>query len=370
MPAVKLTPRERVEYRAARALSYLPARAMLKISGQPAVELDGQTLDPEIQMTLALLEKRGDPDLETLPPVQGRAQTRRQAQVFAGREVRVGSVRDLTVPGPAGPLPARLYAPAETTTGTPAPLLVFFHGGGFVIGDLETHDVTCRIFCRHSGVHVLAIDYRLAPEHPWPAPVEDAVAATKWVLEHASELGADPDRVAVGGDSAGGNLAAIACQVLAGEGGPVPAAQLLLYPTTDARHSGGSAELFAEGFFLTKPQMDWFAEQYLGTSYDADDPRISPVLGKLEGLPPAVLITAGFDPLRDEGEAYVKALRGAGVPVVHRRFEGMIHGFVNMTAAAHSARDNTVEIAGTLRGVLATVDAMRSDPADSAAVTG
>jgi acetyl esterase len=370
MAAVKLTPRERVEYRAARALSYLPARAMLKLSGKAAVRLDGQTLDPEIQMTLALLEKRGDPDLETLPPVQGRAQTRRQAQVFAGREVRVGSVRDLTVPGPDGPLPARHYAPPERSIRTPAPLLVFFHGGGFVIGDLETHDVTCRIFCRHAGVHVLAIDYRLAPEHPWPAPVEDAVAATRWALANAGELGADPDRVAVGGDSAGGNLAAVACQVLVAEDGPSPAAQLLLYPTTDAGHTGGSAELFAEGFFLTKPQMDWFTEQYLGTDYDATDPRISPMVGRLEGLPPVVLVTAGFDPLRDEGERYAAALRDAGVPVVLRRFEGMIHGFVNMTAASHAARDATVEIAGTLRGVLATVDVPRPQSAEASTGSG
>jgi acetyl esterase len=277
MPSsVKLTPRERAEYRAARALSYLPPRVKVGLSGRRRIRLDGQELDPEMQLTLSLLEKRGDPELETLPPELGRAQTRRQAQVFAGIEIRVGAVRDLEVPGGAGPLPARHYAPAEVTPG-PHPLLVFLHGGGFVIGDLETHDVCCRLLCKHGGVHVLAVDYRLAPEHPFPAPVEDAVAATRWALERgAAELGADPGRVAVGGDSAGGNLAAVACQVLAGEGGPTPFAQLLIYPTTDAHHTGGSADLFAEGFFLTRPQMDWFGEQYLGrtrTSTTRGSPR-------------------------------------------------------------------------------------------------
>ncbi len=354
MAPVKLTPRERVEYRVARAISYLPERAKVGLSGRRRIRLDGQELDPEMQLTLALLEKRGDPDLETLPPAQGRAQTRRQAQVFAGIEIRVGAVRDLEVPGGAGPLPARHYAPAEVTPG-PHPLLVFLHGGGFVIGDLETHDVTCRLLCKHAGCHVLAVDYRLAPEHPWPAPVEDAVAALRWALEEGAEqLGADRERVAVGGDSAGGNLATIACQVLAGEGGPTAFAQLLFYPTTDAGHTGGSADLFAEGFFLTRSQMDWFAEQYLGTEFDADDPRISPIKGQLEGQPPAIVITAGFDPLRDEGEDYAHALRAAGVPVLLRRFPGLIHGFANMTGAAHVARDAVVEVAGSLRAVLAT----------------
>ncbi len=350
----KLTPRERIEYRAARAISYLPPKWKIRLSGKPQVRLDGLELDPEIQLTLALLEKRGDPELETLPPVQGRAQTRRQAEVFAGIEIEVGSVRDITVPGPAGPLPARHYAPAEAAPG-PHPLLVFLHGGGFVIGDLETHDVPCRLICKHAGVHVLAIDYRLAPEHPWPAAVEDSVAAVRWALEGgAQQLGADPARVAVGGDSAGGNLSTIAAQEV-----PGVFAQLLFYPTTDASHTGGSADLFADGFFLTREQMDWFAAQYLGTDFDPFDPRVSPQHGKLEGMPPAIVVTAGFDPLRDEGETYAHSLREAGVPVLLRRFPGLIHGFANMTGAAHVARDAVVETAGSFRAILATAQPAR-----------
>ncbi len=368
MAPVKLTPRERLEYRAARAASHLPARAKLRLSGRPQIRLDGQELDPEMQLTLALLDRRGDPGVETLPPAEGRILTRRQAEVFAGLEIRVGGVRDITVPGPAGPIAARHYAPAEAARG-PHPLLVFFHGGGFVIGDLETHDVACRLLCRHAGVHVLALDYRLAPEHPFPAAVEDCVAATRWALERgAAELGADPARVAVGGDSAGGNLAAVSCQSLAGEQ-RTPAAQLLFYPTTEAGRTAGSAELFAEGFFLTRPQMDWFAHHYLGAGYDPDDPRISPMRGQLTGLPPAIVVTAGFDPLRDEGEDYAHALRAAGVPTLLRRFPGLIHGFVNMTSAAHVARDAVVEVAGALRAVLATTRVAPELPVDEPAAS-
>ncbi len=357
MPSQRITPRERAEYRIARALSLLPPRAQVRLSCKPAVRVDGQTLHPEIQLTLSLLDRRGDPSVETLPPEQGRAVTRRQAEVFSGAPVEVGSVRDLTVPGAAGPLAARHYAPDEPGSGK-HPLLVFLHGGGFVIGDLETHDVACRTLCRHAGVHVLAVDYRLAPEHPFPAPVEDAVAALQWALEHAGELDADPDRVAVGGDSAGGNLAAVACLELKRLGGPQAAAQLLIYPTVEADRTSGSITQFAEGFYLTGPQMEWFARQYLGTEYDRDDPRISPLRADdLSGLPPAIVVTAGFDPLRDEGEDYAAALREAGVPVVTRRFGGLIHGFINMTSIGRVAHDSLVEMAGSLRALLATLDA-------------
>ena len=357
----KVTPRERVEYRIARALSLLPDRAQVRLSGKPAVRHGGQTLNPEIQLTLALLERRGDPTVETLPPATGRALTRRQAQVFAGRAVDVGAVRELTVPGPAGPLPARHYAPAELGAEGPQPLLVFLAGGGFVIGDLETHDVACRILCRHAGVHVLAVEYRKAPEEPFPAAVDDAVAALRWALEHAAGLGADPGRVAVGGDSAGGNLAAVACQQLAIDGGPQAAAQLLIYPTVEAGRTSGSITDYGDGYFLTGEQMNWFARQYLGDDYDADDPRISPLrLADLSGLPPAVVVTAGFDPLRDEGEDYARALRRAGVPVVMRRFDGLIHGFINMTTLGRASHDALVEMAGSLRAVLSTLDTGRT----------
>lgn len=362
MPA-KLTPRERVEVRVARALSALPPRAQVRLSGRPAVRVGGQLLDPEIQMTLGLLERRGDPTVETLSPEEGRRVTRRQAEVFAGPLTPVRDVCDLTLPGPGGALPARHYVPDEPGAG-PHPLLVFLHGGGFVIGDLETHDATCRLLARHAGVHVLAVDYRLAPEHPFPAAVEDAVAAVRWALEHASELGADPSRVAAGGDSAGGNLAAVACLELAREDGPRPAAQLLLYPTVEAGRTGGSIDSFAEGFFLTKAQMQWFTAQYVPEGTDHADPRLSPLKAPdLSGLPPALVLTAGFDPLRDEGEDYAHALRAAGVPVLLRRFPGLIHGFGNMTSVSRTSRDALVEIAGATRAVLATLGPSRAPEA-------
>jgi len=352
---LKLTPRERVEARVARALCALPPRAQVRISGRPAVRVGDHTLDPAIQMTLALLERRGEPTVETVTPAEGRHITSRQAQVLAGPLTPARAVRDVTIPGPAGALPARHYVPDEPGAG-PHPLLVFLHGGGFVIGDLETHDATCRLLARHAGVHVLAIEYRLAPEHPFPAAFEDSVAAIGWALGHAAELGADPQRVAVGGDSAGANLAAVASLQLTREGGPKPAAQLLLYPTVEAGRTGGSLELFAEGYFLTKVQMEWFAAQYVPEGTDPDDPRLSPLKAPdLSGLPPAIVLTAGFDPLRDEGEDYAHAMRAAGVPVLLRRFPGLIHAFGNMTGISRTSRDALVEMAGALRAVLATL---------------
>jgi acetyl esterase len=363
MPAApRLTIRERAEFRLARALARLPHRAQVWVSGKPPVVIDGQRLHPEIQLTLALMEKRGDPPVESLTPVEARRRTTRQAVAVAARVAGVGAVRDLEIPGPAGPLPARHYAPEEP--GGPHGLLVFLHGGGFVIGDLDSHDGVCRMLCRHAGVHVLAVDYRLAPEHRFPAAVDDTMAALRWAAEHAAELGADPARIAIGGDSAGGNLATVACQLAARDGGPLPAAQLLIYPVTDSVHQAPSRSMFAEGFYLTRSEMDWFTEQYVTPGDDTADARMSPVLATdLAGQPPAVVVTAGFDPLRDEGEAYAMALRDAGVPVVLRRFTGLIHAFVNMTGVSPACHDALVETAGALRAVLATAPA----PAPAAA---
>ena len=219
---------------------------------------------------------------------------------FAGPQVHVG-VSDLSIPGPAGPIPARHYRPA---TSDPAPLVVFYHGGGWVIGDLDTHDALCRLTCRDAGVHVLSIDYRLAPEHPAPAAVDDAYAAFQWAYEHAADLGAIPGKVAVGGDSAGGNLAAVVSLLARDDEGGKPVLQWLIYPRTDFTAKTRSLSLFAEGFLLTKADMDWFEDQYLdGSGIEPTDPRISPLLAEtLSGLPPALIATAGFDPLRDEGD--------------------------------------------------------------------
>jgi acetyl esterase/lipase len=233
-------------------------------------------------------------------------------------------------------------------------LLVFYHGGGWTIGDLDTHDALCRLTCRDADIHVLSIDYRLAPEHPAPAAVDDAYAAFRWACEHAAELGAIPGRVAVGGDSAGGNLAALVSQLARDDGGPMPALQWLIYPATDLSARTRSISLFAEGFLLTKHDIDWFHAQYLGGSgIDPADPRVSPLLAdKLSGLPPALIAIAGFDPLRDEGEQYAMALRAAGTAVDLRFMGSLTHGFASLFPLGGGSAVATGELVSALRAHL------------------
>lgn len=350
---VALAARQRLEFRAARLLSALPPKAQVVLSGKPPVRADGQTLEPEIQLALALLERRGAPPLETLTPAEAREAYRKQVEVSNGRPVAVGAVRDLWVGGAAGPLAARHYAPDEP--GGPHPLVVFFHGGGFVLGDLETHDAPCRLICRHAGTHVLSVGYRLAPEHPFPAAVEDGREALRWATEHAADLGADPARVAVAGDSAGGNVAAVAAWQASRDEGPAPALQVLIYPATDVAEISRSHELFGGGFLLTRELMDWFTALYVADS-DPRDPRLSVLRADgLGGAPPAVVVTAGFDPLRDEGEAFADALRAAGVPAVLRRFPGLIHGFLNAIGTSRASREAVIEVSGAARALLAAL---------------
>jgi acetyl esterase len=333
---------------AGRLLGALPPALQVRLSGGPPVQIDGETLAPGIQLTLALYERRGHPAPGTQTPAEARAERRRLSAIYAGRPIAVGVVRDLMV---ADRIPARHYAPTGEATGRP--LLVYYHGGGFVFGDLETHDQVCRFLCRHAGAHVLSIDYRLAPEDPFPAAVEDAEAAFEWAAEHASELGADPHRVGVGGDSAGGNLAAVVAQSASRRGGVQPALQLLIYPVTDFSSRPRSRQLFAEGFLLTAAEMDWFEANYIGAvgAEPAQDVRVSPRLGELSGLAPAIVVTAGFGPLRDDGEEYARALSQAGTPVVLRRFGGLIHAFINLVGVDRECRDAVVEVAGIARAV-------------------
>jgi acetyl esterase/lipase len=249
--------RVRVQQLAAQALDAIPPALQIRLSGKPPVQVDGDTLAPEIQLTLALLERRKEPPLETLAPAEAREARRRLTAVFGGRPTAVRATTDLVIDGPA-PIPARHYEPLEP--GGPHPLLVYYHGGGFLYGDLDTHDNVCRILCRHAGAHVLAVDYRLSPEHPFPAAVEDARAALRWAHVNAERLGADPSRIGVGGDSAGGNLAAVTSQLAANDGGPAPVLQLLIYPVTDFTIRRRSRELFGDGFLLTNDEMDWFED--------------------------------------------------------------------------------------------------------------
>ena len=335
------------------ALDALPSRLRVRLSGKPPIQVDGDTLEPSVQLGLAVLERRGELSPHTLPVAQAREARARLSAVYAGKPAQVGAVRDLEIPGGAAPLRARHYAPREL--GDPHPLLVYYHGGGFTYGDLDTHDGVCRLLCRHGGAHVLAVDYRLAPEHPFPSAVQDARAALAYASANAGALGADPARVGVAGDSAGGNLAAVVAQLAARDGGPAPVLQLLIYPATDFTQRRRSRELFGEGFLLSNAEMDWFESNYLGPARtDAAEPRASPLLAEdLSGLAPAFVVTAAFDPLRDEGEAYARALRAAGTPVALRRFPGFIHAFIAAAGVSRASRDAVIEIAGVTRGMFA-----------------
>jgi acetyl esterase len=351
MPDSAITFREWLEHRVARLLLRLPPSFLVRLSGKSQVVHEGLTLHPEVQFMLALRERLGAVALSSLPPEEGRRRLRREALVHAGDPIEVGAVKDLMLDTVPGPLKARHYAPRKSSGkgSERRPLLVFFHGGGFVVGDLDTHDAACRLLCHHAELHVLAVDYRLAPEHPFPAALEDATAAFAWARAHAEELGADPARIAVGGDSAGGNLSAALSQLAAREGTPAPVLQFLLYPALDRTVERASLGHFAEGFFLSRADIDWFQSHYTG-GHDCSDPRLSPLLCReLSELPPALVITAGFDPLRDEAEAYAAALQAAGTPATLRRFEGLVHGFANMAGVSRACRDAMVEIALMLR---------------------
>jgi acetyl esterase len=342
-----------------KVIPWVPTRAKRLLSGGRAVTIDGNTLDPTLQLALAGLRAFGMNGLVLGDDAAvSRAQLREMTLGFAGPQIHVG-VSEVSIPGPAGPIPARHYRP---TTSDPAPLVVFYHGGGWAIGDLDTHDPLCRLTCRDAGVHVLSIDYRLAPEHPAPAAVEDAFAAFHWACEHAAELGAIQGKVAVGGDSAGGNLAAVVSQLARddetrGQGSPKPVLQWLIYPRTDFTAQTRSLSLFADGFLLTKADIDWFNQQYLGGSdIDPADPRVSPLLAdSLSDLPPALIATAGFDPLRDEGDSYAAALSAAGTHVDLRTMGSLTHGFASLFPLGGGSALATTELVSALRAHLSRV---------------
>jgi acetyl esterase len=343
--------RARLEAGFVRGLAGLP-HGMLRTLIREPVEIDGQQLDVEVQLILKLLALSGDPSLDMLEVADARAQIAGNAQAFAGPRIDVARVQQITVSGAAGPLDARLYVPhdADERGG----LLVYFHGGGFVVCDLETHDNTCRFLARESGARVLAVDYRLAPEQRFPAAFEDALAAFRFAVEQASEFGAEAARVAVGGDSAGGNLAAGVAQLSAAAEGPEPAFQLLFYPWLDLSAKRASYGLFGDGFYLTERELDWYARHYVAEAGDVLDPRCSPLRAEnLNGIAPAYIATAGFDPLRDDGEEYAQRLRAAGVPVALRRHAGLIHGFANAVGLGRTGREALLEAAGALRVGLA-----------------
>lgn len=334
-----------------KVIPWLPDGAKRLISGGRWVSIDGNALDPTLQLLLAGQRAVGINGLVVDDdPAASRTQMHQLCQALPGPQIHV-AVSDVAIPGPAGDILARHYRPA---TAEPAPLLVFYHGGGWSIGDLETHDALCRLTCRDADVHVLSIDYRLAPEHPAPAGLDDAYAAFRWASEHAAELGAAAEQVAVGGDSAGGNLAAVVSQLARADGGPSPVLQWLIYPRTDFTAQTRSLSLFADGFLLTKRDIDWFERQYLsGSELGPADPRISPLLAEdLSGLPPALIAIAGFDPLRDEGEQYANALLAAGTPVDLRCSGPLTHGFANVFPLGGGSAVATAELVSALRAHL------------------
>jgi acetyl esterase len=299
-------------------------------------------VDPHIAPLLDLLASV--PSMSEETPEQAR-EGFRQLTLGSRRDVvEVASVSELVIPGPAGDLAARVYRPEA---GGPVPTVVLFHGGGWVIGDLDTHDNMARSICRDCSAVVVSVDYRLAPENPFPAAVEDALAATEWVGERLADFGGS-EKLAVAGDSAGGNLSAVVAQQLRDTGGPAIAAQLLIYPAVDVTGEYASRLENAEGYFLDLATMAWFMNHYAADPSHHTDPRVSPLRHHdLTGLPPAVVVTAEFDPLRDEGEAYAAELSAAGVPVEVRRFDGMIHGFFDMggfSPAAQAAVDEACEL--------------------------
>jgi acetyl esterase len=314
-------------------------------------------LDPACATLLEQMAAAGAPPMNEMSPDEARE----MAQGFlelAGpgeecAEVIDQTIPDQTVPGPAWDIPVRIITPAGAPEG-PLPCLVYFHGGGWVLGDLDTLDTTCRAIANRAGVKVVSVHYRLSPEHKFPIPLDDCYGALTWVVDNADSLGIDPQRIAVAGDSAGGNLAAAVAIRARDEGGPAIALQVLVYPVTNHSFDTESYRENGDGYLLTKDMMVWFWDHYLENDADGQNPLASPLLAEdLSGLPPALVITAEYDPLRDEGEAYAARLAEAGVPVQHTRYDGQIHAFFQMPAAIPAGNDAIDQVAAELRRVFA-----------------
>lgn len=338
----------RIEGALARTTLNLPAALLRILAGRPIVR-DGQTLDVQTQTLLRLQRLRGNAALGGRAVSEERAMMDAQAGLLEPTTRNTVEARDIDVAGGAGPLNARLYRPAGLSGDSGA--LVFYHGGGFVIGSLDSHDGVCRALAERARCTVIAVDYRLAPEHPAPAAGDDALAAFRDIAGRAAAFDIDPSRIAVGGDSAGGNLAAVVAQGARNDE-PTPCFQLLFYPTVDFAEDRESVRTFAQGFLLEKASMDWFREHYIPDAMDNRDPRVSPIYGELDGLAPAIVITGGFDPLRDEGEAYAAAMKTAGVTVTVSRRPTMIHGFINFAGAVAGADAALTEGADALASAL------------------
>ena len=315
-----------IPQRLARAVFFLPQGFLARRLG-PAVERDGRVLDRNVQLLLALGERSGRLQRELV--VEPMRKQLRQLSGLGMPRLPGIEARDQAIDGPGGSIPIRIYRAPRLRQGAPA--VVYFHGGGWVCGGLDSHDSSCRLLAAVADCGVIAVDYRLAPEHPYPAATDDAICAWQWAVAHAGELGFDPGRIAVMGDSAGGNLAAALCLAARDSGLPLPIAQGLIYPAVDMEFGAASHSTVGVGFGLERRTMEWFREQYAADPSRWRTPLLSPLHAPDHaGLPPALVVTAGFDPLRDEGDAYAAALEGAGVAVRHLRYDDTIHGFFGL----------------------------------------
>lgn len=330
----------------ARTLLSLPAPVLRLMSGGGVVYKGGRTLDPRLQFLAA--QARGAPPMESLSPEEARRGETQAIAAVAGSPEPGVTWEDLAVPGDAGEIPARAYRPQGQDP--EAPLMVWAHMGGGVIGTIETTHAFCTLLAKIARGPVLSVDYRLAPEHRFPAGLDDVLAAYRWGRDNAGRFGAPAGKAALGGDSMGGNFTAAACQMLKRAGEDQPVLQLLVYPCTDVASQTASMTTYADAFPLSRPMMDWFMRHYLGPGDDPADPRLSPLKEKsLKGLAPAVVVTAGFDPLVDQGEAYAKRLRDAGVPTAYRCYDSLAHAFTAFTGAVPAADIACREIAGLVR---------------------
>lgn len=309
-------------------------------------------LDPDVQAFLEELRDLNAPPFCSITPAEARAAVLADVPNMDLPEV-VALIEERVMPGPEGPIPLRVYVPEGNG---PFPVLVYYHGGGWVLCDLSVHDSVCTRLANGAHCLVVSVGYRLAPEHKYPAAAEDAYAALQWVVENAAGLQGDPQRVAVGGDSAGGTLAAVVSLMARDRGGHRPVFQLLVYPVTDHNFDTPSYRENAEGVLLTRNDMQWFWGHYLASPEDGRQPYASPLrAADVSGLPPAMVATAEYDPLRDEGEAYAARLRQAGVPVALTRYDGLIHAFINRTQRFSKARQAMADVVAALRRALGTV---------------
>lgn len=299
-------------------------------------------IDPQAQLVLDIAKEKGLPSLDQLSPNDAKAAYEARAQALAGDEIPVGMVEDISADGSLGAIPLRIYRPQNQREN--CPVLVYYHGGGWVVGSPASHDKLCRAICDKGHMIVVSVDYRMGPDDVFPAAVLDSYDALNWTVDHIGEYGGDASRIAVGGDSAGGNLSAVTCLMALEKGSYMPVFQWLIYPATNMHMITRSHEDLRDGYFLTRELMTWFQGHYLPDTAARDDWRASPSkAASHEGLPPALVITAGFDPLRDEGEAYAGQLDAANVDVTYRCYEGMTHGFINLGGIIDKAHEATDE---------------------------